>query len=66
MQLIAIATYPTLDGPVVDLVYQVAPGRYCLHEMVSHEQPIDDGEEIGELEVIHWAALAGPNVVMVG
>ena len=65
MQLIAVATYPNFDFPMVDLVYQVAPGRYRLHEGVCSERPADEGEEIDELELIEWAALFGENVIMV-
>ena len=65
-KLIAVATYPLLDTPVVDLVYQVAPGHFRLHQGVCSEQPADEGEEIDDLELIEWAAIAGENVIMVG
>ena len=65
-QLVAIATYPNLDTPTVDLVYQIAPGRYRLHEMVSNESPAGEGEEVDGLELMQWAAVVGENVVMVG
>ena len=66
MQLIAVATYPNFDFPMVDLVYQVAPGRYRLHEGVCSERPADEGEYIDDLELMEWAAMAGENVIMVG
>ena len=66
MQLIAVATYPNFDFPMVDLVYQVAPDRFRLYEGVCSERPADEGEELSEIEVFEWAALFGENVIMVG
>ena len=46
MQLIAIAIYPNLYGPVVDFAYRMAQGRYRLHGIVSNDMPAGDGEEV--------------------